>query len=64
LEAMYNPDRRKDYDKKELLKDVKLHKVNYYESGMGNLSHTFNKVSLGVFSAGKWIAEETVILGG
>ena len=31
---------------------------------MGNLSHTFNKVSFGIVSAGKWIGEEPVILNG
>jgi hypothetical protein len=61
---MYNPERRRDYNKKEILNDVKLHHLYLDESGMGNVSHTFNKVTLGIFSAGKWLGEETVILNG
>lgn len=52
-------------DKKRLLRNLGgLHSIYDKGSGIGNLSHTFNKTNLGFVTKGQWIGEENCLLNG
>lgn len=63
---MDNPYLRKEYNKINLLpQTTSPHKL--YDKGggsVGNISSTFNKSTLGSFSAGNWVGEEFELLKG
>ena len=65
LECLKNPYRRREMNKKKLLKNLTgLHSIYDKGSGIGNLSHTFNKTNLGFVTKGQWIGEENCLLNG
>lgn len=53
LESLKNPYRRREMNKKSLLKNIdSLHSIYDKGVGIGNLSHTFNKTNLGFVTKG------------
>ena len=65
LESLKNPYRRREMNKKSLLKNVdSLHSIYDKSAGLGNLSHTFNKTNLGFVTKGHWVGEENCLLNG
>jgi hypothetical protein len=65
LESLNNPYRRREMNKKSLLKNINgLHSIYDKGSGIGNLSHTFNRTNLGFVTKGQWIGDENCLLNG
>lgn len=64
LECMDNPFRVRDNRKESILSNIKGHRLYDKGAGTGHLSHTFNKSTLGIVTAGTLIGEENCVLEG